>query len=179
MKGKTGCLLIAAVMGISLLTACGSIDSATASETAAADSTVSDSDPASDDSTSVQADSSDATAQDESSDKITVTGSATLTVRKLLPDYVLDETTMQCAVVTKFQDTPYIIDVGEDIVSELQEGETYVFEIEDTEVDKNFVMQDGALVEKAVFTNYPVKIKSVRKADENEIGLASKQLEIK
>ena len=34
MKGKTGCLLIAAVMGISLLTACGSIDSATASETA-------------------------------------------------------------------------------------------------------------------------------------------------
>lgn len=112
-------------------------------------------------------------------DKITITGSATLTVRKLIPDYVSDDTTLQCAVVTEFQDSPYVIFVGEDIAKDLQENETYVFEIEDTEVDKNLVMQDGSLSEKAAFTNYPISIKSVCKAGEDEIGLASKFLEVK
>lgn len=112
-------------------------------------------------------------------DKITITGSATFTVRKLIPDYVLDDTTLQCAVVTEFQDSPYVIFVGEEVAKELQENETYVFEIEDTEVDRNLVMQDGSLSEKAAFTNYPISIKSVRKAGEDEIGLGSKVLEVK
>lgn len=201
---KKGKVLIAAslmtlVLGATLLTACTTVDSEkgssennkvqneSSSETTQAKYENSTEKPqveneASTESTQTKNESSSETvSQDDANanDKITITGSATLTVRKLIPDYVLDDTTLQCAVVTEFQDSPYVIFVGEDIAKELQENETYVFEIEDTEVDKNLVMQNGSLSDKAAFTNYPISIKSVRKAGEDEIGLASKFLEVK
>lgn len=65
---------------------------------------------------------------------VTVYGDFTATVRQLIPDYVHDSTTNRAAVITLFQDGPAVIRLNEEICSELQEGETYTFEVAEQEI---------------------------------------------
>lgn len=63
-----------------------------------------------------------------------LTGSFVATVRLLIPDYVLDNTTPQIAILTEFQTGPYTLWLGEETAAQLKVGETYCFVIEDTPI---------------------------------------------
>lgn len=67
--------------------------------------------------------------------KTTVSGSFTVGVRDVIPDYCSDNVTPNVAVVTEFQSYPFTIFVGEEIGSQLEAGEIYVFTIKPIVVD--------------------------------------------
>lgn len=108
-----------------------------------------------------------------------LTGNFTVTVRELLPDYVFDNTTICCAVVTYFQDGPFIMYIGEK-ASELEVGEQYTVTIENQpigEVSPNDIGKEISYIEAQV--NYQrVNIASFRKATENELGLDGSNIKI-
>lgn len=108
-----------------------------------------------------------------------LTGSFTVTVRELLPDYVFDGTTICCAVVTYFQDGPFIMYIGEE-ASELEVGEQYTFTIKNQpigEVSMNDIGKEITYLEAQV--NYQrVNIASFRKATGNELGLGGSNIKI-
>ena len=60
---------------------------------------------------------------------VRIGGSFTATVWDLIPDYCLDDTTLQVAVVTCFQSGPFTLFLGEEQVKQLKVGAQYVFEI--------------------------------------------------
>lgn len=100
-----------------------------------------------------------------------ISGSFVATIRDVLPDFVLDDTTLQCAVVTEFQSSPYIIYIGEE-TSDLIVGETYVFTLQEKnigEVDENLI--GTILGYKKAQVLYGVTIESFRLAEDEEIGL--------
>lgn len=66
--------------------------------------------------------------------KVTVAGTFTATVRSLIPNYVLDNSTPMMAVVTTFQAEPFIL-YTRDQTSALTVGETYVFTVESAQVE--------------------------------------------
>lgn len=66
--------------------------------------------------------------------KVTVAGTFTATVRSLIPNYVLDDSTPMMAVVTTFQSTPFIL-YTRDQTSALTAGETYIFTVESAQVE--------------------------------------------
>lgn len=51
----------------------------------------------------------------------TIGGSFTATVRDVIPDYCLDDTTPLVAVVTEFQSQPFTVYVGEELGKKLLE----------------------------------------------------------
>jgi len=108
-----------------------------------------------------------------------IAGSFVATVRHLIPDYCFDGTTLTTAVVTLFQDGPIAIYVGEEIASELTEGERYVFTVKDNHV-RTVTKEDFELgyvdVRDAVIMKN-VRIDSVRPAEEYEAGLDTCWLE--
>ena len=73
--------------------------------------------------------------QPEAPKKGIIKGSFVAKVRKLIPDYVYDDTTPLSVVVTQFQDTPFTILLGPDLIGQVEEGKIYEFTICDTEVD--------------------------------------------
>ena len=107
---------------------------------------------------------------------VLVYGDFTATIRYLMPDYVLDGDTMQVAVVTLFQDSPFAIYLGYEKADGLQVGETYTFEIEETEV---FGESDDELsyIDPSYFLReHLISIKSIRPAAEDETGLVCNRL---
>lgn len=64
-----------------------------------------------------------------------IRGSFVATVRAVLPDYCLDDTTPQIAVLTCFQRSPFTVYVGKELATQLKVGETYTFQIEDKDID--------------------------------------------
>ncbi len=65
---------------------------------------------------------------------VSIKGSFVGTVRYLIPDYCMDDTTLSIAVVTPFQSCPFTIYVGE-LAKQLVEDQTYVFEIQEKEAE--------------------------------------------
>ena len=65
---------------------------------------------------------------------VTISGSFTATVQLIMPDYVLDDTTPVVAIVTEFQSPPFALYLGEDMISQVEAGKCYRFEIADKEV---------------------------------------------
>ena len=119
---------------------------------------------------------------EEPSDTVTVKvqGSFTATVHALIPDYETDYETPRTAVVTLFQSTPFTIDTM-DLTQFLEEGKTYVFEVEMSRCDiiarKEY--ESGTLLKpEVVFFMYPgLYVSNFRLAEEKDCGLDSVRLE--
>ncbi len=110
---------------------------------------------------------------------VKVTGEFTATVRSLIPDYVTDDKTPYMAVATLFQSTPFTIYTGE-LTKHLEEGETYVFEVEMSRYDiiTRQEYESGTLLNPEVaFSMYPsLYISNFRPAEESDCGLDSVHL---
>ena len=112
-------------------------------------------------------------------EKTTISGSFTVSVRDVIPDYVLDGETPSVAVVTQFQCRPFTLYVGDDIGSKLEEGRQYVFTIEPFTVEypgKEFIR----LMDISSMANeFPgFRIIDFRFAEEGETGMGSLYLTI-
>jgi hypothetical protein len=125
-----------------------------------------------------QAPSKAPTAPQSTSKAAKVSGAFTVTVRQILPDYLLDDSTPSVAVVTPFQSNLFALDVSYEIASQLEVGKTYVFSVKPVFTDYSVDMLQG-LGTAALFELIPaLEVADFRLADENEIGLNSHQLTI-
>lgn len=108
-----------------------------------------------------------------------LTGSFTVTVRELIPDYCLDDITPNVAVVTCFQDVPFTVWLGEEMTSQLIVGEQYVFEIEETDIgellQETFELNQPS--PEAVIPMYQIRIANIREDNGDEWGLESNRLQ--
>ena len=104
-----------------------------------------------------------------------VVGGFSATVRDVMPDYCLDFTTPQVAIVTCFQDGPFTIFIGEERAKGLTIGETYYFEFKETEIERltEKEFNNGWADPKKVIEQYGVPIETIRLAKEDELGLES------
>lgn len=105
--------------------------------------------------------------------KTTVSGSFTVGVRDVIPDYSSDNLTPNVAVVTEFQSYPFTIFVGEEIGSQLEAGEVYVFTIKPIVVDYPKEYLAGMNLSSLVWELPDFEITDFRLANENELGLES------
>jgi outer membrane murein-binding lipoprotein Lpp len=64
--------------------------------------------------------------------QVTVSGYFIATVRSTIPDYVYDDETPLMVVVTCFQSMPFTLWLGEELISQVEVGETYVFGVRET-----------------------------------------------
>ena len=110
--------------------------------------------------------------------EVKVSGSFTVCVREMIPDYVLDDFTPSVAIVTEFQDYPFALYVGGEIGGQLKPGENYVFTIEPTtsmfakeDLDKLNTWSLLGVLERVHITEF-------RLATEDEIGLDSLRLTV-
>ena len=105
-------------------------------------------------------------------------GGFVATVRDVIPDYVLDDETLQVAILTEFQSPPFTVYVGEKIGSQLEIGKTYYFHVaEQTIVDfPESEFKNGFLSVETWLSLYNLRIESVREPKDNESGLSSPQL---
>lgn len=78
---------------------------------------------------------------------VTVSGSFTVTVRALIPDYVTDYTTPRAAVVTLYQGEPVVLKLNDTVCSRLTVGQTYTFLVADQSVsmDASLLNSDGTV----------------------------------
>ncbi|MCI9332089.1 MAG: hypothetical protein HFG05_07950 [Oscillibacter sp.] len=111
---------------------------------------------------------------------VKVTGEFTATVRSLIPDYETDDETPYMTVATLFQSTPFTIYTGE-LTKHLEEGETYVFEVEMSRYDiiTRQEYESGTLLinPEVAFSMYPsLYISTFRPAEESDWGLDSVHL---
>lgn len=112
------------------------------------------------------------------SQTVTVSGSFTATVRDVISDYVLDTSIPSVALVTEYQCGPFTVHVGEEIGSQLQTGEAYVFTV--TPVNTDYPKEVLERVSTAALLEmFPeMKVISFRLAEKSEIGLDSLRLTI-
>lgn len=108
-----------------------------------------------------------------SSIETTVSGSFTVCVRDIIPDYCSDDVTPKVAVVTEFQSYPFTVFVGEEIGSQLEIGEIYVFTIKPMVVDYKKEYLEGMNLSSLVWELPRIEITNFRLANEDEIGLDS------
>ncbi|MBR3419831.1 MAG: hypothetical protein IKG82_14180 [Oscillospiraceae bacterium] len=101
-----------------------------------------------------------------------VSGSFTATVRKLIPDYVSDAETPRAAVVTLFQDGPFVIQLDEHLCTKLQEDKTYTFIVgkQDAELCQ-WEYTNGGFVQQIALIEQKIRVTDVREATEDEYGL--------
>ena len=104
----------------------------------------------------------------------TVSGSFTVCVRDVIPDYVFDDTTPAVAVVTEFQDYPFTIFVGGEIGKELVTGENYVFTIAPVVVDAAKEDLEKKDISSLLQELPQYKITDFRLATADELGLESR-----
>lgn len=109
---------------------------------------------------------------DASSIPVRVSGSFTVTVRELIPDYVADSITPRAAVVTFFQDGPFVLKLDEAVCQELTAGEAYTFLVEEQEValPENELLDGGVVSQNALLLRH-ISVTGVRAATEEELGL--------
>ena len=105
--------------------------------------------------------------------KTTVSGSFTVGVRDVIPDFCFDDVTPNVAVVTEFQNYPFTIFVGEEIGSQLEVGEVYVFTIKPIVVDYSKDYLESLNLSSLVWELPDFEITDFRLANENELGLGS------
>lgn len=113
-----------------------------------------------------------------SNTKTTVSGSFTVGVRDVIPDYCFDDVTPNVAVVTEFQSYPFTMYVGEEIGKQLEIGRVYVFTIEPIEVEFSKECLEKMELSSLVWDLPGFEIKEFRLANENELGLDSLRLTI-
>ena len=116
--------------------------------------------------------------QSENFTGATVSGSFSVCVRKVIPDYCFDEVTPNVAVVTEFQSQPFTIFVGEKIGSQLKNDEIYVFTIKPITVDYSKEYLAGLNLSSLVWELPGFEIVDFRLANENETGTDSIHLTI-
>ncbi len=106
-------------------------------------------------------------------EKTTISGSFTVCVRDVIPDYVFDNTTPSVAIVTQFQSPPFTLRVGADIGSKLEKGKQYVFTIEPFTVEypKELVKQMDISSLENEFPDF--RVTDFRFADKGETGMSS------
>jgi len=108
----------------------------------------------------------------------TISGSFTVYVQDVLPDYIVDDFSPNVAYVTEFQNTAFAFYVGSEIGSQLKKGKAYVFTIEPVAVNcsKDFLesLDLSQLVNLVPYT----AIKDFRLATDDEIGLESLRLTV-
>lgn len=109
---------------------------------------------------------------------VTISGSFTVGVRKVIPDYCFDDVTPNIAVVTEFQSYPFTIFVGEEIGRQLKVGEVYVFTIEPIVVESSKEYLEKLNLSSLVWELPDFEITDFRLANENELGLESLRLTI-
>lgn len=107
-----------------------------------------------------------------------VSGSFTVGVRDVIPDYCLDDFTPNVAVVTEFQSYPFTMYVGEEIGRQLEVGQVYVFTIEPVVVDYPKEYLEKMELSSLVWELPGFKITDFRLAEDEELGLASLRLTI-
>ncbi len=113
---------------------------------------------------------------DEDTIPVLISGTFTATVRDLIPDYVVDDTTLHVAVVTPFQDAPFALYVG-DLAEQLETGEIYVFEVEPKEVE--ITLQEykrGIPFFSEAVERYHLTVSGFRVAGEEDYGLETTRL---
>ena len=108
---------------------------------------------------------------------VKVSGGFVATVREKMPDYVLDDSTLSVVVLQWFQGNMFILDVDNEIVSELEIGKAYYFEIESVVLDKDSYGLSVPEVQKLLNGNIAsfdiVKVKSYRNPTDDEGGINS------
>ena len=105
---------------------------------------------------------------------VTVYGDFTATVREVIPDYVYDGVTPRAAVVTLFQDGPFVLQLNETMCQEIEAGETYAFLIDEQEV----LLPDSELYEGGEVSWKALAVRNISVTDfrtpvEEEYGLSS------
>lgn len=110
--------------------------------------------------------------------KTTISGSFTVCVRDVIPDYCMDNVTKNVAVVTEFQSNPFTVFVGEEIANQLEIGQNYVFTINPIEVDEAKEDIEGMSLASLVWELPEFEITEFRLANEDELGLESLTLTI-
>ena len=108
-------------------------------------------------------------------DKYMVSGSFTVTVRGVIPDYVVDDEP-RIAIVTEYLDYPFLLTVGDEIGRQLVEGEAYVFTMEPMEVElvrRNSEKKRVDVTPRELDELVGIKVVDFRLATEGEMGVAS------
>lgn len=101
------------------------------------------------------------------------------TVRDLIPGYTLDETTPFFVVATMFQDSPFTIYLGPDLIDQVEVGKQYKFVIQDTEVDlQKYPAVNEMLYPPEALSALNISLASVAPASDEEGGLESTKLEL-
>ena len=108
----------------------------------------------------------------------TVSGSFTVWVQDVIPDYSINSETPNIAIVAEFQSYPFTVFVGEEIGSQLEIGETYVFTIKPMVVGYTKEYLKGLNLSSLVWELPRMEITDFRLANEDEIGLESPTLRI-
>lgn len=109
----------------------------------------------------------------------TVHGSFVATVRSIIPSYTLDQTTPMVAVVTTFQNEPFTVFLGEDLITQVEPEKTYVFEIKEQEVNvTQQEFEEGAIIAspQLAIETHRLHISSIREAKTDEMGHQSSQM---
>lgn len=111
-------------------------------------------------------------AQSADKTEVEVSGSFTATVRALIPDYVMDSVTPRAAVVTLFQDEPFVLKLNETICSQLEEGETYTFLVPKQSVflSDAELYDDGVVSSDALLLRH-ISVRDFRVPTDDEYGL--------
>jgi len=105
-----------------------------------------------------------------------VSGSFTVEVIDVIPDYCFDDVTPCVAIVSEFQSYPFTLFVGEEIGSQLKAGEIYVFDIEPITVNYPKETLAQLNLSSIVWELSDFQVIDVRLAEENELGMESLQL---
>ena len=104
--------------------------------------------------------------------KVVLSGGFSATVRSLISNYAIHPERPLCAVVDLYPSDPFVVYLGNELISQVEEGKTYVFEIERTVVDMSqYEYKQNAGVE-ALIPLYNLRITSVRLANDDEIGIS-------
>lgn len=102
---------------------------------------------------------------------VKISGGFVATVHGIIPDYSISEDIPMMAVVSTFQDSPFVIRVGE-LAEKLEAGETYVFEINEQEHQMTRVEYDkGAPSADVAAEMYSLSVSSASPAGEEDWGL--------
>jgi hypothetical protein len=118
---------------------------------------------------------------EKSKGQVTVSGYFTATVRSTIPDYVYDNETPLMVVVTCFQSIPFTLWLGEELISQVEVGETYVFRVRETSAD--LTQQTAATKYGESLTSpeiavplFGLQIVSIAPAEEEDYGLDASHL---
>lgn len=115
---------------------------------------------------------------EENTIQSTVSGSFTVSVRSVIPDYCYDDKTPTVAVVTEFQSYPFTMYVGEEIAEQLEPDNTYVFTIKPMVVDYSKEYLEQLNLSSFVWEFPDFEITDFRLANEEELGMSSLSLTI-